>query len=224
MKLDILILTMPTRVVFLNRLLACLNPQCEGRSDVGILIRVCDPSYTLGENRDMLRRSSKAEYSVYCDDDDLPSTDYISTILPLLNGVDYIGYQVQCYVDGVALSRTYHSLKYSGWSEDDKAFYRDISHINPMRRELALLETFEGGHGEDQRWADRMRKRGVLKTEHFIDRVMYSYFFRTRKNAGAACPKCTSSSTVIVENGTFCNSRGILFDEVSVPRKSCLWA
>jgi hypothetical protein len=170
----------------------------------------------------MLRRASKAEYICFIDDDDAVPEDYVSTILPLLDGVDYVGFQVQCYIDGVPLSRTYHSLKYYGWSEDDKAFYRDISHINPMRRELALLEPMEGGNGEDQRWADRMRKRGVLKTEHVINRVMYNYLFRTKKNQAGECPSCKSESTVIVEHGSWCNSCGILFNPVP-KRKSCLW-
>ena len=222
MKLDILILTMPSRSKHLAHLYKILEPQLDHKN-VSTLVRMCDPRDTLGKNRDILRHASRAEYITFIDDDDTVPEDYVSTILPLLDGVDYIGYQVQCYIDGVALSRTYHSLTYSGWSEDDKAFYRDISHINPMRRELALLEPMEGGHGEDQRWADRMRKRGVVKTEHFIDRVMYNYYFRTRKNMAAPCPQCKSTSTVIVENGSYCNGCGAEFDLVDVPRKSCLW-
>jgi hypothetical protein len=185
---------------------------------------MCDPTYTLGENRDMLLRSSQSEYVAFFDDDDFPDAHYLETILPLLNGVDYIGFQVQCYINAMRLpKKTYHSLAYGSWLENDDGFYRDISHINPMRRELALAEPFEGGHGEDVRWADRMRKRGVLKTEHVIPQVMYHYYFRSQKNRGEPCSNCQSESTVIVEQGTWCNGCGILC-EVHAPRRSCLWA
>jgi hypothetical protein len=224
MKLELLCLTMPSRVEFLRRLFIALEPQMAGNPNVSIRVRTCDPKYTLGENRDMLRRASEAHYIAFMDDDDLPSTDYISSVLPpLLDGVDYVGFNVQCYIDGEPLKKvTRHSLRYEGWYEDETGYYRDISHINPIRRDLALLEAFEGGHGEDVRWADRMRARGVLKTERYIDRVLYHYYFRTRKNIGKPCPKCGSTSTVLVGEGTACNGCGTSFDR-HPEQKSCLW-
>jgi hypothetical protein len=219
MTWDILILTMSTRQKFIHELLKVLEPQ---RNDqVNILIRTCDPQYTLGENRDMLRRSSRAQYINFVDDDDMVPDDYVSTILPLLDGVDQIGFQLQCYIDGRPLSeKTFHSLQFNGWYQDVNGYYRDISHLNSMRRELALLEPMEGGHGEDKRWSDRMR--GKVKTEHYIPRVMYHYYFNTKKNQGAPCPKCGSESTVLVEIGTHCNGCGVLFAEHPI-QKSCLW-
>jgi hypothetical protein len=168
-----------------------------------------------------LRRASNAEYIAFVDDDDLVAPDYVSTILPLLDGVDQIGFELQCYIDAVALpKKTIHSLRHTGWFENALGYFRDISHLNPMRRELALLEPMEGGHGEDKRWSDRMR--GKVKTEHYIPRVMYHYYFNTKKNQGAPCPKCASESTVLVETGTWCNGCGVLFSEHPI-QKSCLW-
>jgi hypothetical protein len=221
-KLELLVLTMPSRSAFLSDLLASLEPQCFGHS-AGVLVRMCDPAFTLGENRDMLLRSSGAEYVCFVDDDDKISPQYVAQIMPHLDGVDYVGFDLQCYIDGTALPKvTHHALKYGNWYEDENGYYRDISHINPMRRELALLESFEGGNGEDERWAGRMRARQVLKTEHVIDKVLYRYYFRTRKNIGKPCPECRSTSTVLVETGTHCNGCGILFDPAAL-RKSCLW-
>jgi glycosyltransferase involved in cell wall biosynthesis len=169
-----------------------------------------------------MRQLSVGDYIVFIDDDDLVADDYISSILPLLDGVDQVGFQVQCYIDGKPLpQKTYHSLQYKEWSEDGNGYYRDISHINPMRWQIATIERIEGGHGEDKRWADRMR--GKVKTEHYIDRVMYHYYFRTRKNMAGACINCQSTSTVIVEDGSFCNACGVLFNPVP-KRRSCLWA
>lgn len=223
MKLQLLCLTMPTRMEFLKRLYKTLDRQLDHR-DSSVLIRMCDPAYTLGENRDMLRRASEGQYICFVDDDDLVPDDYVDTILPLLvRGVDYVGFDVQCYIDGKKLGKlTHHSLRYEGWYEDETGFYRDISHINPIRRDLALLEPMEGGHGEDVRWADRMRARNVLKTERYVGKVLYHYFFRTRKNMGKPCPKCGSTSTVLVGEGTACNGCGEEFDR-HPEQKSCLW-
>lgn len=223
MKLEILVLTMFSRHDFLNRLHRVLDPQLDWKNS-GSYYRLCDPQYSLGENRDMLRRCSHAEYIVFIDDDDMIPADYVSTILPLLDGVDYVGYDVQCSIDGKPLDRvTRHSLKYGGWYEDENGYYRDISHINPIRRDLALLEPMEGGHGEDKRWADRMRARGVLKTEHYIPRVMYQYLFRSEKHYTETCPQCGSKSVVKLEQTSFCNGCAFQFNPVPEVRKSCLW-
>lgn len=223
-KFELLVLTMPTREEYLHRLIRLITQQRVFRDhSFQLRVRMCDPAYTLGENRDMLIRSSEADYVAFFDDDDEPDPQYLELVMPLLDGVDMVGFNVQCYIDGAPLPKvTHHALKFGGWYEDETGFYRDISHINPMRRELALLEPMEGGHGEDERWARRMRARNVLKTEHVIDKVLYHYYFRTRKNMGKPCPECGSASTVLVEQGTHCNGCGVEFDQAT-PRKSCLW-
>jgi len=180
MKLDILVLTQPSRKEFLRRFWLRLEPQLT-TSEVGFHMRMFDQAMSLGENREFMRQASKGEYICFCDDDDLLSEDYVSTILPLLDGVDYVGFQVEGWQDGVKMKPTFHSLRYKDWHEDQHGFYRDISHLNPIRRELALLEPMEGDFGEDHRWADRLRARGVVKTEHYINRVMYFYHFRSGK-------------------------------------------
>jgi hypothetical protein len=127
---------------------------------------------------------SVGEYVCFVDDDDLVADDYVSTILPLLDR-DYVGFKVQLYNDGVPDLPTYHSLVYEHWFQNNHGYYRHISHLNPIRRELALLVPMEGEVGEDHRWADRLYATGKVKTEHFIDRVMYHYYSRSVKNDAA---------------------------------------
>jgi hypothetical protein len=221
-KLEIMILTMKTREKYLARILDCLEPQLT--PEVKVSIRVCDPLYTLGENREMMRRASVGEYICFVDDDDCVACDFVKTILPLLDGVDIIGYECQLYTDGhLDPHRDFHTITAGSWYNTETAFYRDISHLSPIRRDLALLAPMEGGHGEDGRWADKMRALGVLKTEHYIDRVMYYYLFRNGKNRGAICPKCGRDSTVMVEVGTHCNACGEIFNLRDAEQKSCLW-
>lgn len=221
----IMVLTMPTRKQYLRRLLDALEPQIENHPDVEIMIRMCDPMLTLGENREIMRQQATGMYQNFCDDDDLPSCEYVKTILPLLDGVDIVGFECALYVDGeLDPHRDFHTITAGSWYNTPSCFYRDISHLSPIRRELALLAPMEGGHGEDGRWADRMRALGVLKTEHYIaDKIMYYYLYRNGKNRGVICTKCGRDSTVMVEEGTFCNACGTLINRRDVAQKSCLW-
>lgn len=219
MKLSILTLTMPTRTSFLAKLKSNLAPQLT--PEVEWLVRICDPKYSLGENRDMLRRCSRAEYISWIDDDDRVSDDYVSSILPLLDGVDQIGFEVELWADGVKdPKRDIHSLSMWGWFDTPTHYNRDISHLQPMRRELALSEPMEGGHGEDKRWADRMR--GKVKTEHYIDKVLYYYLFRSGKDRASKCPRCQSVMTVHLATNDWCNQCGNEFSPHDT-QKSCLW-
>jgi hypothetical protein len=217
MKWSILILTQPSRGAFLKRLQDRLMPQVKKRTSVQVLQRMFDPALDLGSNRQALLEEAEGDYVNFIDDDDLVPSDFVPTILPLLDGVDYIGFQLQCSIDGEKLPLTIHSLDYDGWSQDDKGYYRDISHINPIRRELALRAKMEGGFGEDQRWADRMRALGIVKTQHFIERIMYEYLYRSNKSEtnppssptrafltetpSENCPVCNATCVVLCGHG-----------------------
>jgi hypothetical protein len=178
---DILILTQPSRATFLARLLAVLEPQCQNEPEARYWFRLFQPSLSIGANRQAMVNQSEAEYVSFIDDDDLVPTDYVSTILPLLDGVDMVGFNVECFTDGKLIAVAKHSLQFGGWWQDGTGLFRDLSYMTPMRRELVKLAEIEGGFGEDRRWADRLRKTGAVKTEHYIDRAMYLYLFRTAK-------------------------------------------
>lgn len=228
MKLDILCLTMPTRRKFLARLMERLEPQLYGSwsasKKVKITTMMHNPAVSLGENRQRMRESSKADYVCFVDDDDMVAENYVDRILPLLDGVDYVGFRLQAYEDGVPLpGPTYHSLLCGGWfdktyADGTKSWHRDISHLNPIKRELALAVPMYGGFAEDSRWSGELRRLGIVKTEHYIEEVMYHYLSRTDKKDGVhpgplsssagKCPRCESTSTVIVGQSKHCNGCG----------------
>jgi hypothetical protein len=180
-KWSILILTQPGREQFLARLHAVLRPQLEAHSDVKLTIHSFDRSKDLGTNRQGMIERAEGEFISWIDDDDLVPANYVSTIYPLLDGVDYVGFQLQMYIDGVKQKPTFHSLRYKEWTGDEQGWYRDISHLNPIRRKLALTIPMSGGNGEDSRWADGLRKLGIVKKEHYVDAVMYLYLYRSNK-------------------------------------------
>ena len=192
MKFQILILTQRIRAEMLSQLLSILEPQISALGirkfdQVDILICNERPEKELGAKREAMRQMAQGQYIAFLDDDDLVAPDYISSILPLLDGVDQIGFNLEMYSGHEKMAPVYHSLQYGKWTNpvngrlgDVGSFCRDISHINPMRRELALQVPMEGGIGEDCRWAAAMR--GKVKTEHYINRSLYFYLWRPNKN------------------------------------------
>jgi hypothetical protein len=220
MKLEILCLTMPSRVDFLERLRQNIEPQLT--PDVRFTVKLHDPELSLGANRQRMREASDAEYISQVDDDDLVAPDYVSRILPLLDGVDQIGFRLQCSEDGVDLpGPTYHSLLCGGWfdktyADGTKAWFRDHSPLNPIKRKLALAVPMYGGFAEDSRWAGELRALGIVKTEHYIEETMYFYLSRPGKKDGVQpgpvtagkCPSCGSASTVRVFGQIACNACG----------------
>jgi hypothetical protein len=181
MKWSILCLTQPSREVLLARMMTVLAPQIANCPDVEFKRRTFDKSLSLGENRQRMIEEADGEYVSQIDDDDVCTNDYVDRIYPLLDGVDQVGFQVQLWIDSQKMPMTYHSIKYWGWSNDEKGFYRDFSHLNPIRRELALQVSFEGGVGEDCRWAKQLREKRIVTTESFIPQVLYYYFYRPHK-------------------------------------------
>ena len=78
-----------------------------------------------------------------------------------------------------------HSLRYGRWVDMPEEFNRDITHFNPMRRDLAVQGTFLGSHeawAEDTYWAAQLR--GKVLTEHFIDDVMLFQRWDPADNTG----------------------------------------
>lgn len=129
----------------------------------------------LGEIRQALVSEATGDYISFIDDDDTVPEYYCDEIFKRLGKVDYIGWQMQAWHNGEKLKPTFHSLRYSTWSEDNRGFYRGISHLNPIKRELALQASFlvPNGIAEDQPWTERVK--ALVHTEEYIDKVMYNY-------------------------------------------------
>lgn len=172
----ILVATLGQRAERFERLLTGLLPQLDGVDDRVTLCAL----YNHGERplgyvrHDLLTHASSTYVSFVDDDDEVP--DYhVAEVLARLDGVvDYVGWQMQCYVDEVPLKPTYHSLRYDRWWEDDDGYYRDVSHLNPLRTELARRGDFRHGTPpEDVSWVDQVRPH--VRTEAYVDRVMYHY-------------------------------------------------
>lgn len=173
------VLTVRQREGLLARLLNRLQPQI-GKRDIEIII-ADQEDWNIGDKRQWCLDRARGEYFNFIDDDDLVPFNYVERIYPLLDGIDYIGFQLQYYHDGVAWKPTFHSLSYGVHciEADETAFYRGVSHLNPMRTEIARTGRYDNtGYGEDNRWCAQVNP----VTEHYIDEVMYEYWFYPDKS------------------------------------------
>jgi hypothetical protein len=185
----ILVPTLGERRALFERLMAGLLPQLDpydGR--VRVLGWYNDGSPSLPKIRQRLVETAGTDYVSFVDDDDLVSRDYVAEIVgALASRPDYVGFQVQCYSNGAPTGVAYHSLEFDQWRNLTGRYERDISHLNPIKRSLALRADFSrtrAGKPEDRAWADQLRRARVLQTQVVINRILYHYLYSTSRAAG----------------------------------------
>lgn len=180
-KWTICVPTVPVRAEKLAELMERLLPQVDKyEGQIEVLIFFNNFERSIGWIRQQMLEDARGEYVSSIDDDDMIPTDYCDAIFPLLDGVDYIGFQVKLIDNGKIMAPVYHSLKYLKWSQDEHGYYRGITHLNPLRTNLALASGYpiEWVSGEDEQWALGVK----AKTERYIDRDMYYYFHNTEQS------------------------------------------
>lgn len=172
---SVLIATVGRRQDRFTRLLEQLLPQAT--DDVEVIAYWNNFERPLGEIRQALVDEASGDYVSFIDDDDKIPEYYCAEVLDALSyNPDYVGWQQQLYQDGMPLKPTFHSLEYSYWHEDEDGWYRNISHLNPIRKDIAKKATFivESGVPEDYTWAQKIAP--FVKVEKYIDKIMYEYY------------------------------------------------
>lgn len=171
-KLSILICTIGPRKESFLRLMDELMPQVSF-NDVEVIAYWNNGEKSIGEIRQELLEEAKGEYVCFIDDDDRIPDYYCVEILHNL-GEDYVGFEVQLFEKDKLMPRVFHSIRYGVWHQDDQGYYRGITHLNPIKRELAIQGQFGlQGIGEDESWARTMMS--LVRTEKYIDKIMYYY-------------------------------------------------
>jgi hypothetical protein len=181
--LAILICHTPDRYDFMKRLTGILDPQLEKHKNNVICLSDDSRYKSIGKKRNDLVARANAKYYCFIDDDDRVSTNYIDLLMQGIHkGVDCCSLTGVITWDGQNPKPFIHSLQYTSYWEDDKAFYRYPNHLNCVKTEIGRWFRFpEKNHGEDTDYATQMFKAGVLKTEHEIKQTIYYYDYRTKK-------------------------------------------
>lgn len=182
----ILIPSVVTRDEELKTLIKCLEPQVDAfEGDIRVMVYWNNFELELGKLRQKMIEDAQGEYVSFIDDDDLVSEDYCRKIYPLLDGVDYIGFRVKYTQSGILQKPVIHSLAAEGWMEDDKGFYRQATHLNPIKRSIALKARYDRGDyykgiPEDITYSEAASK--LCKTENYVDEELYYYQQRPGKS------------------------------------------
>jgi glycosyltransferase involved in cell wall biosynthesis len=188
MVLSILIPTIDIRVEdkrFFSRLMQRLIEQVKSGSyenQVEIIVCFDCRKASIGSKRNFLMEKSNGEFLCFVDDDDDVSDDYVKNIVEAITNhpdIDYVGWK-QLYIESgrVADKYTYHSLKHKYWSVDGDGWYRNVSHLNPIRSSIAKQVPFlDISHVEDMYWAEEIYP--LLTSEAYIDHLMYYYRYET---------------------------------------------
>lgn len=186
MKLSILICSIEDRSEQRKSLLSIFKNQIIGICDdkVELLLRIDNKEESVGAKRQTLLKNSKGEYIVFFDDDDLPSHNYVELILKAIESKpDCVGINVAMTTNGERPQRCCHSLIYPEWKNnvDGWDYVRNITHFNPVKRELALQVGFKDlRFGEDKEYSDAVTK--LCKTEVYIEEPLFHYRYSNKIN------------------------------------------
>lgn len=182
MRLSILICTIPKRAQMLISLCNDLNMQIPSDDIVEVLVDASEYD-TIGEKRNRLVKNATGKYLAFCDDDDSICADYIFLILAALkNNPDCCSLKGLITFNGFQPKVFIHSIRYKNYYEEDGIYYRPPNHLNAIRSEIAKQFLFsENNFGEDTNWAMQICNSGLLKTEEWIDPILYYYKFVQNK-------------------------------------------
>jgi len=180
-KLSILICTIPERKELFDSLIELFRNQYSG-DDVELVINSASrDNISVGYKRQYLLDICNGEYIVYFDDDDKPSPYYIDEILKAIESKpDCVGFKILMTTNGSNPETCIHSLQNKVWEKKNGVYLRNVTHFNPVKRELALQVGFKDlRFGEDFDYANRLTP--LCKNEVFIDKYLFDYRYSTKE-------------------------------------------
>lgn len=187
-KLSILIPTIESRREMLLDLVDKLLDQADelGVTDqIEIIPLEGNENKSVGAKRNALLEMAGGDYVAFFDDDDEPSEVYIRRIFEgIAMDKDCISLKGVITFNGENPAIFEHSIKYCAYKEtkNDVKYERYPNHLNAIRASIAKQFRFPDiDFGEDTDWATQLFKSGKIKSEHYVDDVLYHYKFIENK-------------------------------------------
>jgi hypothetical protein len=169
----ILAATLASRQAKFTALMDCLLPQAEAAGCIEVIACHNNGERPLGDIRQALLMAATGEYVSFVDDDDEVPGYFCEAMVPALrDGPDVVGFRVEYHEGGRFAGNCYHSLAHTPRQDGDD-YYRDLTHLQPVRTVLAQRGDFRAGWPEDGTW--RKAVRPLLESEAYIDQCMYVY-------------------------------------------------
>ena len=205
MKLSILIPTIIGREDCLKKLIGSLSYQTgivnfwlaesanlinRGANDeIEIIVLTDNKEMSIGEKRNKLLSVANGEYCCFIDDDDEISEEYIKLLLEVAeSGCDCASLKGVITTDGANPQIFEHSLKYIEWKTNTNTGFGDVvyerynNHLNMIKTSIAKQFKFpDKNFSEDYDWSKLLHESGLLKTEYYIEDILYYYKFVTKK-------------------------------------------
>jgi glycosyltransferase involved in cell wall biosynthesis len=183
MIFTILIPTLTDRAAMLKNIMTELSEQADMLDvsrDIEILSYEDGGEKTTGFKRNSLLRDARGEYIAFVDDDDKVAPFYCKLIMEALEKKpDVVGIRGTYIVNGQYDGVFEHSIKHKCWSQDGNKYYRCPNHLNPVRRDFALMAGFPDIKiGEDRDYS--MKLLPFLQTEVMIEQPIYEYYARAK--------------------------------------------
>lgn len=188
-KLSILILSIPSRIDQLQKLVAKLENQFDDDS-VEIVSLVDNKSFHIYEKRNELLKMARGKYICFLDDDDTIADTYIPSILHVIDNEtpDVICFKQHCHYNGAEFDVVFDidhnwdpmdGMHFNGTGFDD--IKRPPFHMCPWRKEIAQSEEFRenydamGQSCEDADWLLRLYPK--VDNQVFIDEYLHFYHY-----------------------------------------------
>lgn len=180
--LTVMICTIPSRYTMFIDLWNSINKLKQNTTLSVEVLYDSRKNVNIGEKRNYLLKLASGKYCCFVDDDDTITDDYFKVIEESELKYDCVSLNGMRYVDGKKDRPFYHSLKYSKWFEDEKGYYRNPNHLNPIRSDIAKRMRFpEKNNGEDFGFSKQLLELDLLKTEYVHDKIQYNYMFVSGK-------------------------------------------
>ena len=175
MILSILTPGVPKRMLQIAELCEMFEEQIGGRP-VEHLVLIDNKRRTVGEKRDSLLRAAKGRYVTFCDDDDVPTADYVSELLAAMGSdPDVITFRQRVTYNGQSgevefkLGHPNEAFQPGGITK------RNAWHVCVWRRKLAIMSGFPASnYGEDWQFAAPLCAIPNLREVH-IPKILHHY-------------------------------------------------
>lgn len=182
--LSILIASVPSRHEQLKNLFNQLEAQCERYGDdVEILGFLDNKKRSIGLKRQALLDIAKGDYVTWIDDDDMPSGDYVDSLMEVLYTSfhpDVITINQEVYIDGKGpYSLTFKAGHPVNEEVGETPATRPPWHTCIWKRETVKDCKFPDlMYGEDWSWAEQANK--LIRHSFHIDKVLLTYIFDSK--------------------------------------------
>ncbi|MGA2267299.1 MAG: glycosyltransferase [Bryobacteraceae bacterium] len=138
-----------------------------------------DGERSIGWKRNQLMEQARGEFVAFVDDDDRVSDDYARLICDAIRrhpDIDCIGIRGVITFRGEHPHEFINSIRHADYRCSDGVYLGPPIHFNPIRRSIASRYRFEDvSYSEDIDWSMRIARDGLLRTECFIEPVLYYY-------------------------------------------------